>query len=33
MCMFKSISEFDDPHTLVVLAEEEIVFIDLLTEG
>ncbi|XP_072044717.1 LLGL scribble cell polarity complex component 2-like [Amphiura filiformis] len=25
--------EYDDPHTLVVLAEEEIVFIDLLTEG
>lgn len=25
--------ETDDPHTLVVLAEEEIVFIDLLTEG
>ncbi|XP_038069031.1 LLGL scribble cell polarity complex component 2-like isoform X3 [Patiria miniata] len=28
-----SVYEFDEPHTLVVLAEEEIVFIDLQTEG
>jgi lethal(2) giant larvae protein len=26
-------AEFDEPHTLLVLAEEELVAVDLLTEG
>ena len=32
-CSFFLYTEFDDPHSVIVLAEEEIVAIDLTSEG